>query len=112
VLKLIQTVFRMELKQGILTPVNVQNDIGVVTVLGEAMKGTWGILSRLFSAVAQLRVSVVAVAQGASELSICFAVPSGSCADVVRAVHNEFCGKARFAFNSSAAAADVSLKTQ
>jgi hypothetical protein len=34
---------------------------------------------------------VIAVAQGASELSICFAVPAASIADVVRAVHDEFC---------------------
>lgn len=91
-MKLIQTTFRMELAQGILNAPAVRDDVAVVAVLGESMRGTFGVLARLFSAVAATRVSVIAVAQGASELSICFAVPSESCADVVRAVHAEFCG--------------------
>ena len=91
VLKMIQNIFRIELAQGVLSPVEVDNDVAVVAVLGESMKGKCGVLGRLFSAVAHQRVSVMAVAQGASELSICFAVPAASAADVVSAVHNEFC---------------------
>ena len=97
VLKLIETIFRIELSQGVLNPVSVQNDIAVITVLGESMRGTSGILGRVFSGVARENVSVIAVAQGASELSICFAVPSVRCADVVRSVHGEFCSQAEFA---------------
>ncbi len=89
VLKLINTVFRMELAQGVLNPAQVE-EIAVVAVLGESMKGTCGILGRVFSAVARREVSVIAVAQGASELSICFAVPASRGAEVVRAVHDEF----------------------
>jgi aspartokinase len=40
--------------------------------------------------VARNQVSVIAVAQGASELNICFAVTSSRANDVVRAVHHEF----------------------
>src|SRR5215471_2406460 len=40
VLKLIQNIFRIELSQGVLNPVSVQNDIAVITVLGESMRGT------------------------------------------------------------------------
>jgi aspartate kinase len=89
VLKLINTIFRMELAQGVLSPAQVE-DIAVVAVLGESMKGTCGILGRVFSAVARREVSVIAVAQGASELSICFAVAASHGAEVVRAVHDEF----------------------
>lgn len=97
VLKLIQHIFRIELSQGVLNPIAVKDDIAVVTVLGESMRGTPGILGKVFTAVARHNVSVIAVAQGASELSICFAVPSAHCADVVRAVHDEFCNQAEFA---------------
>jgi bifunctional aspartokinase / homoserine dehydrogenase 1 len=95
--RIIQTVFRIELAQGVLNPISIQNDIGVVTVLGESMRGTSGILGRVFSGVARQDVSVIAVAQGASELSISFAVPSARCAEVVRAVHEEFCSPGEFA---------------
>jgi aspartate kinase len=97
VLKLIKTIFRIELEQGVLLPVEVNTDVAVVAVLGESMKGTCGILGRVFSAVAKREVSVIAVAQGASELSICFAVAAPAAADVVRAVHEEFCSKVDFA---------------
>jgi bifunctional aspartokinase / homoserine dehydrogenase 1 len=96
VLRLIHSIFRMELAQGVLNAVDV-NDVAVVAVLGESMKGTCGILGRVFSAVALRHVSVIAVAQGASELSICFAVAASAAAEVVRAVHNEFFAKADFA---------------
>ena len=92
VLSLIDTTFRIELAQGALLPPEVNNDVAVVAVLGESMKGTCGILGRVFAAVARCEVSVIAVAQGASELSICFAVPAARGNEVVRAVHDEFCG--------------------
>lgn len=94
VLKLISHIFRMELAQGILLPVEINQQVAVVAVLGESMKGTCGILGRVFSAVARREVSVIAVAQGASELSICFAVPAPNAAEVVRSVHDEFCSSA------------------
>ena len=97
VLKLIENIFRIELAQGVLNPVEVNHDVAVVAVLGESMKGTCGVLGRVFSAVARRQVSVIAVAQGASELSICFAVPAQSAAEVVRSVHDEFCGKTEIA---------------
>jgi aspartokinase len=90
VLRLIHATFRMELAQGVLRPAEVNNDIAVIAVLGESMKGTCGILGRVFSAVARHEVSVIAVAQGASELSICFAVPASHGAKIIHAVHDEF----------------------
>jgi aspartokinase/homoserine dehydrogenase 1 len=86
----IQRLFRTELKHGVLNPVTVHRDIAVIAVLGSGMKGTCGILGRLFSVVARNNVSVIAVAQGASELNICFAVTNSRVDDVVRAVHEEF----------------------
>jgi bifunctional aspartokinase / homoserine dehydrogenase 1 len=86
----IQRLFHTELKHGVLNPVSVQREIAVIAVLGSAMKGTCGILGRLFSAVARSNASVIAVAQGASEINICFAVPSERANDVVQAVHQEF----------------------
>lgn len=86
----IQRLFRTELKHGVLNPVSVHRDVAVIAVLGSGMKGTCGILGRLFSAVARNNVSVIAVAQGASELNICFAVTASRVNDVLRAVHGEF----------------------
>ena len=86
----VQRLFRTELKHGVLNPVSVHRDIAVIAVLGSGMKGTCGILGRLFSVVARNNVSVIAVAQGASELNICFAVTASRVNDVLRAIHQEF----------------------
>jgi aspartokinase len=88
----IHRLFRTELKHGVLNPVSVLRNVAVIAVLGSGMKGTCGILGRLFSAVARTNVSVIAVAQGASELNICFAVEAARANDVLRAVHQEFLG--------------------
>lgn len=112
VLKLIQTIFRIELAQGVLNPVSVRDDIGVITVLGESMRGTPGVLGRVFSSVAQQDVSVIAVAQGASELSICFAVPSAKCSEVVRAIHNEFCSPGELVAAAACVQAGIPLAGQ
>jgi aspartokinase/homoserine dehydrogenase 1 len=90
VVQIIKRLFRNELKHGVLNPIGVQDDVAVVAVLGESMKGYCGILGRLFSAVAQRKVSIIAVAQGASELNICFAVAAKHAQETVRAVHDEF----------------------
>lgn len=90
VVRLMERAFRMELQHGVVNPIQVQRDIAVVCVLGESMRGTRGILGRLFSAVANANQSVIAVAQGASELNICFAVHAAGADAVVRAVHGEF----------------------
>jgi len=94
VLQAIRRLFRTELKHGVLNPVSVHRNIAVVAVLGSGMKGTCGILGRLFSAVARTNVSVIAVAQGASELNICFAVDAAKVNEVVKAVHQEFLSQA------------------
>ena len=90
VVQAVQRLFRTELKHGVLNPVTVHRDVAVIAVLGSGMKGYCGILGRLFSVVARNNVSVIAVAQGASELNICFAVTNSRVDDVVRAVHQEF----------------------
>jgi aspartate kinase len=97
ILALIQRRFQTELKHGILSPVTQERNIAAIAVIGEAMKGKPGILARLFRAVADKNVSVIAAAQGANELNICFAVPAEAADTVVKAVHAEFAlgGEAR-----------------
>jgi aspartate kinase len=92
-LTIIERVFRTEIKHSVVAPVSVQRDVAVIAVLGETMKGKIGVLARLFTAVARCNVSVIAVAQGASELNICFAVAAESVSKVIPAVHNEFLGR-------------------
>lgn len=90
VLASIERLFRSELKQGVLESVTVERDLAVVAVLGENMKRAPAILGRVFSAVSKCSANVFAASQGASDLSICFAVESQSAFDVVKSIHEEF----------------------
>jgi len=90
VLASIDRLFHSELKQGVIESLEVERELTTVAVMGENLKRTPELLGRLFTAVSRCGVSVVAAAQGANELSVCFAVSSKSVADVVRSIHNEF----------------------
>ncbi len=70
--------------------IDVEENVAVVAAVGSAMHGIPGIASRVFGAVAKCAVNVEAIAQGSSELSICFVVKGDAGPDAVRALHDEF----------------------
>jgi aspartate kinase len=78
------------LRTKIARHIEVDEDVAVVAVVGAAMKGTHGIAARVFGAVAESGINVEAIAQGSSELSICFVVSRESGPAAVRALHNAF----------------------
>ena len=78
------------LSSGIAKDVEVDEDVAVIAVIGEGMKGTPGIAARVFKAVASKGINVKMISQGASELNISFVVSEAEAVDAVRAVHDEF----------------------
>ncbi len=77
-------------RTGVARHVDVQTDIDVVAVVGAGMTGVPGIAARVFGAVAKRDINVMAIAQGSSELSICFVVRADASAAAVQALHEEF----------------------
>lgn len=82
--------FSPELAQGAIERIITNDDVAVLSIIGEGMAGTPGIAGRLFAALGGARVNVLAIAQGSSELSISVAVSGGDVARAVRAVHTAF----------------------
>lgn len=78
------------LSLGIAKDVDVEEDVAVVAVVGEGMRGTPGIAARVFKAVASKGINVMMISQGASELNISFVVRGADAVEAVRAVHDEF----------------------
>ena len=70
--------------------VEVLGGLATVSVVGLGMAGTPGIASRVFSALAQDRINVVAIAQGSSELNISFVVEEATAAQALRRIHEAF----------------------
>jgi aspartate kinase len=78
------------LGKGLVSEVTAEDDVCVIAVMGANMKGTLGVASRLFTAVARKRINIIMIAQGSSELNISFVVKEKDGEEAVRAIHEEF----------------------
>ena len=54
------------------------------------MRGTIGVASKVFGAVAKKNLNVVMITQGSSELNLAFVVKDSDCKSAVQALHKEF----------------------
>jgi aspartokinase len=79
----------LELAHGYLRPIEVNEDVGLLAVVGEGMQGTPGLAGRIFTAISRERVNIIAIAQGSSELTIAVVVRKDGLEKAVRAVHAE-----------------------
>ncbi len=83
----LQAEFRSELEHGLVDSVLDSEEIVIVTVVGSGMKHTPGVAARVFGALGQAQVNVIAIAQGSSECSISLAVTAAEAEQAVRAIH-------------------------
>jgi len=81
----------LEFAHGYLKPVNVDNNVGLIAIVGEGMRGTPGLAGRIFTAISREQINIIAIAQGSSELTIAIVVHRDGLDRAVRAIHRE-CG--------------------
>jgi aspartokinase/homoserine dehydrogenase 1 len=79
----------LELTHGYLKPIEVDQDVALLAVVGEGMRGTSGLAGRIFNAVSRQDVNIIAIAQGSSELTISMVVRRDGLERAIRAVHDE-----------------------
>ncbi len=79
--------FRLELARRDIDSVTVLDDAVIITVVGAGMKYTPGLAGRIFTALGNASVNVIAIAQGSSEVSISLVVDAGQAEEAVRAIH-------------------------
>jgi bifunctional aspartokinase / homoserine dehydrogenase 1 len=72
VFQAIQTEFRYEFERKDIDRVWATDEVVLMTVVGEGMKHTPGVAGKVFSALGNKNINVVAIAQGSSEVSISF----------------------------------------
>ncbi|MFW5747805.1 MAG: ACT domain-containing protein [bacterium] len=65
----------------------------IVAVIGENMRGTPGISGRLFSALGEEKVNVLAIAQGSSERNISFVIADKDKDRALNTLHRAFLGR-------------------
>lgn len=79
----------LELAHGYLRPITVDENVGLLAVVGEGMRGTPGLAGRVFTAISRERINIIAIAQGSSEITIGIIVRLDGLERAVRAVHEE-----------------------
>lgn len=64
-----------------------QDKIAIIAVVGSAIKTTPGIAARVFGALAEQSINVIAIAQGSSEYNLSLVVDESDADNAVRAIH-------------------------
>jgi len=88
-MKSLESDLALELTHGYLKPIEVDENVGLLAVVGEGMHGTRGLAGRIFSAISREDVNIIAIAQGSSELTISIVVHRDGLERAIRAVHSE-----------------------
>ena len=86
----LRAAFSEQLEREEVEGIDVRADLAIIAIVGLGMSGTYGVAARLFAAIADAQVNVIAIAQGASELNISVVVEEGSAAAAQRALHSAF----------------------
>ncbi|MCD6290242.1 MAG: aspartate kinase [Anaerolineae bacterium] len=79
-----------ELERQHIDSIQGQDGIVIVAVVGSAMKGTPGIAAKVFGALGEAGINVIAIAQGASEANISLVAAQGDGDEAVRRIHAAF----------------------
>lgn len=79
--------FYLELKDGLLEPLDVISRLAIISVVGDGMRTQRGLSAKLFAALARANINIIAIAQGSSERSISVVVDNDSTTTGVRVAH-------------------------
>ncbi|MDT0593445.1 bifunctional aspartate kinase/homoserine dehydrogenase I [Glaciecola petra] len=88
--ELLEESFALELSNKLLEPIEVREDLAIVTLVGDGMRQSKGLAAKFFKALAQARVNNVAIAQGSSERSISTVIENKKAKKAVKVIHQNF----------------------
>ncbi len=88
--------FELELKDGLLEPVEFIDDVAIVTLVGDGMRTSRGVASQFFSSLAEVNVNIVAIAQGSSERAISAVIPEDRISEAIKACHENLFNSKHF----------------
>jgi aspartokinase/homoserine dehydrogenase 1 len=98
VIRAIEQEMALELARRDVDRVWSLDDVVIVTAVGAGMRTTPGVAARVFRALGQAEINVIAIAQGSSDCSVSLLVAADDCAEAVQQIHKEVIVKERGAF--------------
>ncbi|MCW8332219.1 bifunctional aspartate kinase/homoserine dehydrogenase I [Vibrio paucivorans] len=94
--KVLADAFELELKDGLLEPVEFIDDVSIVTLVGDGMRTSRGVASQFFASLAEVNVNIVAIAQGSSERAISAVIPEDKISEAIKACHENLFNSKHF----------------
>lgn len=88
--ELLEENFALELNNQLLEPIEMRENLAIVTLVGDGMRHSKGLAAKFFNALAQARVNNVAIAQGSSERSISTVIDNAKAKKAVKVIHQNF----------------------
>ncbi len=88
--KALEIEFEQELISGKIDDIAVQNNLAIIAAVGENMAGHPGISGKLFEAIGENSINVVAIAQGSSERNVSLVVNEVDAVVAVNVIHSAF----------------------
>ncbi len=82
--------FEPEIKLRNELNIQIEKDLSIIAIVGERMKNTPGISANLFSSLGKNGISVIATAQGSSELNISVVIRKESLKKALNVIHEGF----------------------
>jgi aspartokinase/homoserine dehydrogenase 1 len=89
-LRALQAELSGELQAKLIQKFDLRENLAILAVIGENMRGTPGISGRLFSALGGQGINILAIAQGSSETNISFVVDREEERRALRIIHQAF----------------------
>jgi aspartate kinase len=89
VIQSIESEMELELSRRDIDRVWAQPEVVIVTAVGAGLRHTPGIAGRVFSALGEAGINVIAIAQGSSEYSISIVVAAGDADQAMQKIHKE-----------------------
>ncbi len=86
----IESEFSLEIAMHMIEPVQIEEEVSIISVVGENMRHTPGISAKLFKALGNNGINIVAIAQGSSELNISVVINRYNEHKALNALHDEF----------------------
>jgi bifunctional aspartokinase / homoserine dehydrogenase 1 len=87
---LVEAEFSREIQDLLIDPIKVEENLSILSVIGENMKNRPGVGGRLFQALGKNGINVVAIAQGSSELNVNVVIPKEDETKALNALHEAF----------------------
>ena len=86
----IESAYEYELRLQKIDPVQVENELGLVAVVGDGMRERAGIAGKIFSLLGENGINIRAIAQGATERNVSFIINQYNVSKALNVLHEGF----------------------